>query len=87
MQGMTVGIRNNYCCEVLDLMITTWHDKRESFTIKEVEELLGKLGRIAQAYQPLYHLMPQLYGLVAYALQENKHYMTSTSRQFCKMLE
>ncbi len=49
-QGMTVGIPDDYLREGLDLLTTTWRDGRCSFTIKEIEDFLGKLGRIAQAY-------------------------------------
>ncbi len=79
---MIVRIPYKYCHEVLNLMITTWHDGWGSFIMKEIQELVDRLGHFAQAYQPLYHLMFQLYGSVTYALKENKHFMTSTSFQF-----
>ena len=86
-QTMTVGITDEYRASVSDLLENTWHEKRESFTIKEIELLVGKLGRIAQAYRPIYHLMPQLYASVAYALRENEFYLAATSKKFRKMLK
>ena len=83
---MTVGITDEYRQEVLDLLDTVWA-ARDSFTINEIEKLVGKLGRIAQAYRPLYHLMPQLYASVAYALRENAFYLATTSRSFRKMIK
>ena len=57
------------------------------FSINEIEKLVGKLSCIAQAFCPLYHLMPQLYALVAYALRENAFYLATTSRSFRKMIK
>ena len=48
---------------------------------------MGKLGRITQVYRPIYHLIPQLYDSVAYALRENEFYLAATSNKFCKMLK
>ena len=79
---MTVGITNDFRKEVLDLLTNTWHASRESFTVSEMEKLVGKLSRIGQAYRPIYHLMPHLYASVAYALRQNAFYLASTSRRF-----
>ena len=86
-QQMTMGVPNAYRKEVLDLLDTVWHDGRQSFTISEIEQLVGKLGRIAQAFRPLYHLMPHLYASVAYALRENEFYLALTNRRFKKMIQ
>ena len=40
------------------MLTKTWHDEREAFTVPEMEKLVGKLGRIGQAFRPVYHLMP-----------------------------
>ena len=69
---MTMGVPDAYRKEILALLDTVWHDGRQSFTISEIEQLVGKLGRIAQAFRPLYHLMPHLYASVAYTLRVNK---------------
>ena len=87
MRRMTVGITNDFRKEVLDLLMNTWHASRESFTVSEMEKLVGKLSRIGQAYRPIYHLMPHLYESVSYALQQNAFYLASTSRRFRKMLK
>ena len=64
---MTVSVTPKYRKETCNLMETTWLD-REAFFVNEIETLVGKLGRIGQAYRPIYHLMPHLYASVAYAL-------------------
>jgi hypothetical protein len=68
---MTVSISDEFCSKVLALLTTTWHCCRESFTVKELELLVGKLGRIAQAYCPFYFLMSHLYSSLAFALHKN----------------
>jgi hypothetical protein len=70
-QEMTVTISDEFCSEALALITTTWHCHWESFMVKELELLVGKLGRIAQAYRPFYFLMSHLYSSLAFALHEN----------------
>lgn len=84
---MTVGIDAAYRRKVLDLLTKTWHAGREAFDVMEMEKLVGTLGRVAQAFRPLYHLMPHLYSSVAYALRENERFLMSTSRRFRQMMK
>ena len=85
---MTVGITPKYRQEVIDLIELHWvGDKAIYFTVPEIERLIGKLGRIGQAFQPIYHLMPRLYSSVAYALRDNKSFLVSTSKAFREMLK
>ncbi len=63
-QEMTVTISDKFRSKVLALLTTTWHCRRESFTIKELE-------RIAQAYHPFYFLMSHLYSSLAGVTQES----------------
>ncbi len=71
-QEMTVTILDEFCSKVLALLTTTWHCHQESFMVKELELLVGKLRRIAQAYRPFYFLMSDLYLSLAFALRENQ---------------
>jgi len=86
-RAMTVGISPQYRAEVLHILQSTWHSGCQSFTVKEMELLVGKLGRIAQAFRPLYYLMSHLYSSLAYALRANKAYLVTTSRQFKKLVD
>ena len=86
-RAMTVSITNQYRNEVLVILQSTWHKDRRTFTVKEMELLVGKLGRIAQAFRPLYYLMPHLYSSLAYALQQNKAHLVTTSRRFRELLQ
>ena len=64
---MAVSVSDEFCREVLALLTATWHCRRESFTVKELELLVGKLGRITQAYRPFYFFMSHLYSSLAFA--------------------
>ena len=86
-RAMTVGITDEYRAEVLHLLKNTWHPGRRSFTVSEMEKLVGKLGRIGQAYRPIFHLMPHMYGSVAYALRKNQFFLAAHSRRFREMLK
>ena len=84
---MTVSITSQYRNEVLSILKSTWHVHRKTFTVKEMELLVGKLGRIAQAFRPLYYLMSHLYSSLAYALKENNSHLITTSRRYRSMLK
>ena len=47
---MTVGITDDYRNDAIHLLNTIWHEGRRSFDVRELERLIGKLGRIGQAY-------------------------------------
>lgn len=72
--------------EVVALLSSHWHAGRKSFTVHELELLVGKLGRIAQAYRPMYYLMSHLYSSVAFALRENASFLVSSSRSFRELI-
>lgn len=86
---MTVSTTAKYRQEVLDLVKTrwSWRTVGQTFNVSEMEKLVGKLGRIAQTYRPLYHMMPHLYSSIAYALRENKSFLMASSRRFRKMIK
>ena len=84
---LTVGITPQFRLETVHLLHSVWHDGRESFTVGELELLVGKLGRIGQVYRPIYHLMPMLYASVAFALRENNEFLISTSSAYRKLIK
>mmetsp|Transcript_38437 Transcript_38437/g.92017 ORF Transcript_38437/g.92017 Transcript_38437/m.92017 type:complete len:864 (+) Transcript_38437:1-2592(+) len=83
---MTVSIPHAYRLEVCALLNDHWHRGRRSFTINEVEALVGKLGRIGQAFRPMYHLMGSLYKSVAFCLNKAEAYKITVSRDFRALL-
>ena len=78
---MTVGTPDEFRQEVLDLINSDWTN-RHRFDVSSMETLIGKIGRIGQAFRPIYHLMPHMYSSVAYALRENTSFLMTTSRKF-----
>ena len=85
-RDMSVSITDDYREEVLDLLTTTWHPGRGGFTVSEMETLLGKLGRIGQAYRPIFHLMPHMFSSVAFGLRMNEEFLGSTA-SFRKLMK
>lgn len=84
---MTVGIPDKFRREVCELLHKHWHAARVSFDIGEIEQLIGKLGRIAQVFRPMYHLMGSLYKSVAHSLRDNEQYLINVSSQFRAMMK
>jgi hypothetical protein len=84
---LTVSISDEFCSKVLALLTTTWHCPRERFTVKELELLVGKLGRIAQAYRPFYFCMSYLYSSLAFALRKNRAFLVNTLKRFCALIK
>ncbi len=81
-QEMTLTISDKFRSKVLALLTTTWHCHRESFMVKELELLVGKLGHIAQAYRPFNFLMSHLYLSLTFALHKNQAFLVHTSKRF-----
>jgi len=84
---MAVSVSDEFCREVLALLTATWHCHRESFTVKELELLVSKLGRITQAYRPFYFFMSHLYSSLAIALHENQAFLINTSKRFLALIK
>jgi hypothetical protein len=69
---LTVGILDLYIQEVRLLLNRTWHIRCKHFTVKEAQELMGKLGHLAEGATWIFHLLTHLYASIASALSENK---------------
>ena len=80
--AMTVSLPEAYTSEVLDLLNSTWHPSRRSFTVQEAQTLTGKLGHIAEGAHWVFHLLTHLYASIALALANNKHFLQESSREF-----
>ena len=68
---MIVSIPDNYIQGVYLLIKSTWHTHCQQFTVKEAQELTGKLGHLAKGANWVFHLLTHLYASIAYALSEN----------------
>lgn len=83
---LTVSIPEPFLQEVLTLLHTTWGDHRKAFTVKEAEELCGKLNHIAITAPWLKFLMDQLYQSLSCALKLNERQARRTCRSFQESL-
>jgi hypothetical protein len=79
---MTVSVPNDYIQSLCLLIESTWHTHRQQFTVKEAQELTGKLGHLAKGANCVFHLLTHLYTSIAYALSENKRFLADSSPEF-----
>ncbi len=79
---MPVSVPNNYIQSVCLLINFTWHTHCQQFTVKEVQELTGKLGHLAEGANWVFHLLTHLYPSIAYALSQNKRFLADFSPEF-----
>ncbi len=79
---MTVGIPVDYIQGVPSLINSTWHVARQRFTVQEAQELMRKLGCLAEGTNWVFHLLTHLYASIAYALSENKRFLADSSAKF-----
>ncbi len=49
---MTISISEDFHREVLALLTSTWHSRRECFTVKELELIVGKLDVLPKFIAP-----------------------------------
>ena len=84
---MTVGITDEYRNKLIELMDKRWNKAKKTFTVKELQELIGKIARLGEACRWIFHLLPHLYASVDYAIKQNKCFYISCSSSFRKLLE
>jgi len=82
-----VAIPPHYVAEVRELLDTTWHVSRKSFTVNESQKLTGKLGHLAEGAPWLHHLMTQMYASIAKALASNKAILLESSHKFKNIIQ
>ncbi len=83
---LTVLIPLKYRTEVLALLDSTWHQHRRRFKVSEAQKSTGKLARLAESANWVFHLLSHLYSSIAYALSENKRFLSETSQEFRNMI-
>ena len=83
---MIVSTSNDYLSQTLD-MLEHWHKGRKTFTIPDIEPLIGKLGHMAQTIPWLKHLMGHLYTSLSAALSNSKKYLIHSSKHFRELLK
>ena len=83
---LTVLIPIKYRIKVLELLESTWHPHRRRFKVSEAQKLTGKLARLAEGANWVFHLLSHLSSSIAYALSENKRFLSETSQEFRDMI-
>jgi hypothetical protein len=68
---LIVGMPKDYIAEVHDLLTSTWHSNRKSFTLSELQKLLGKVARLGMGCNWVYHLLSHLYQSTAFVISKN----------------
>ncbi len=69
---LMVAIPIKYLTEVCALLDSAWHPNRHCFKVSKAQKLTGKLARLAEGANWVFHLLSHLYSSIAYALAENK---------------
>jgi hypothetical protein len=84
---MTVAITDEYRIDLLNLLNSTWHAARKTFTVNELEVLIGKCARLGEAANWVFHLMTHLYESTAQALRMNGQFLGDRSRNFVQHIK
>jgi hypothetical protein len=84
---MTISVPNNYIQSVHLLIDSTWHTHRQQFTVKEAQELTGKLGHLAKGANWVFHLLTHLFASITYALSQNKRFLADSSPEFQTLIK
>jgi hypothetical protein len=84
---MTVAMADDYLWALKELVDTTWHSAQKCFFFIESEVLLGKSTRCWEAVTWVYHLMMNMYSLVAFALKKKANFLGRTSPGFVAYLK
>jgi hypothetical protein len=84
---MTLSVPDDYIQSVCLLINSSWHTHCQRFTVKEAQELTGKLGHLAKGANWVFHLLTHLYTSIAYALSENKRFLADSSPEFQTLIK
>ncbi len=84
---MTISLPTNYIQRICLLINSTWHTHCQRFTLKEAQELTGKLGHLAEGANWVFHLLIHLYAFIAYALSKNKRFLEDSSPEFQTLIK
>ena len=86
-RNMTVGMTMDYLDETIAIIDASFHKNRKSFTVHEIELLVGKLGRLGKGAAWVYQLMTHIYSSIANALCQNKSFLSQSSHEFRSMMK
>ena len=78
---LTVAIPIKYLTEVCALLDSTWHPNRHPFKVSKAQKRTGKLARLAEGANWVFHLLPHLYSSIVYTLAENNRLLMESSHE------
>jgi hypothetical protein len=84
---MTVSVPNKYIQSICLFIDSTWHTHCQRFTVKEAQELTGKLGHLAKGANWVSHLLTHLYASITYAFSEKKRFLEDSSPEFQTLIK
>ena len=79
---LTVGMTREYLDEILEILNTDWPENVETFLLKSIVTLAGKLARLAEVAPWVFHLMPHIYSSIAYALRIHETFLLGECSTF-----
>ncbi len=79
---LTVACPPKYLQDVFELLNSNWHPNQCCFKVSEAQQLTGKLARLAEGANWVFHLLSHLYSSIAYALSKNKRLLTKSFAEF-----
>jgi hypothetical protein len=79
---LTAAIPIKYLTEVCALLDSTWHPNYCRIKVSEAQNLTGKLARLAEGANWVFHLLSHLYSSIAYTLAENKRLLMESLEEF-----
>ncbi len=84
---MIISIPDDYIQGVCLLIVSTCHTHCLWFTVKEAQELTGKLGHLAKGANWVFHLLTHLYASIAYTLSGIKNFLADSSPEFQTLIK
>jgi hypothetical protein len=83
---MTVSIPDHYIKTDLSLINSTLHKSCLCFTVKQAQELTGKLGPLSEGTTWVIHLLMHLYASIAHTLAKNKCLLMGSTHEFQRVV-
>ena len=83
---MTLGITEEYLQQVRELL-SKWDHKKQTFNVKSMQKLVGKLARLGEGAPWIYKLMSHLYTSLAVALRSNTELLKNSSVEFKALIK
>ena len=85
--NLTVEITREYQDEILTILTEKWQPSKNTFKIRDMHELIGKVARLGEGAPWIYKLISHLYTSLAFALSQNKMLLEKCSKEFKQIIK